>query len=49
MLSNPFGINNLFYPLDTAGGLSYQVPFMQIAPMLGIAGLYNQLFPGLFY
>ncbi|MBN2374309.1 hypothetical protein JXL19_11040, partial [bacterium] len=46
--SSPFGIGNLFYPLETAGGLTYQVPYLQIAPLLGIAGLYSQLFPGLF-
>ncbi len=48
MYSSPFGAQNLYYPVETAGGLTYQVPFMQIAPMLGIAGLYNQLFPNLF-
>jgi hypothetical protein len=45
---SPFGAQNLYYPVSTTGGLTYQVPFMQIAPMLGIAGLYNQLFPNLF-
>jgi hypothetical protein len=48
MYSSPFGVQNLYYPVETTGGLTYQVPFMQIAPMLGIAGLYNQLFPNLF-
>jgi len=47
-LSSPFGISNIYYPLETAGGLTYQVPFMQIAPLLGVAGLYSQLFPNLF-
>ena len=45
---SPFSYNNLYYPVQTTGGLSYQVPFMQIAPLLGMAGLYNQLFPNLF-
>ncbi|MGA1843114.1 MAG: hypothetical protein ACMUIS_00955 [bacterium] len=45
---SPFGFNNLYYPVQTAGGLTYQVPFLQIAPLLGVAGLYNQLFPNLF-
>jgi hypothetical protein len=47
-LSSPFGAQNLYYPVQTTGGLTYQVPYMQIAPLLGIAGLYNQLFPNLF-
>ena len=45
---SPFSYYNLYYPVETAGGLTYQVPFLQIAPLLGIAGLYNQLFPNLF-
>ncbi|MGA1795013.1 MAG: hypothetical protein ACMUIL_04050 [bacterium] len=45
---SPFGFHNLYYPVQTAGGLTYQVPFLQIAPLLGVAGLYNQLFPNLF-
>jgi hypothetical protein len=45
---SPFSYNNLYYPVQTAGGLTYQVPFLQIAPLLGVAGLYNQLFPNLF-
>jgi hypothetical protein len=45
---SPFSYNNLYYPVSTTGGLTYQVPFLQIAPLLGIAGLYNQLFPNLF-
>ena len=47
-ISNPFGVQNLYYPIDTGTGLSYQVPFLQIAPYLGMASLYNQLFPNLF-
>ncbi|MGA1797036.1 MAG: hypothetical protein ACMUIL_14390 [bacterium] len=47
-LYSPFGYQNLYYPVQTTGGLTYQVPFLQIAPLLGVAGLYNQLFPGLF-
>jgi len=47
-LYSPFSFYNLYYPVQTAGGLTYQVPFLQIAPLLGIAGLYNQLFPNLF-
>ena len=46
--TNPFGIQNLYYPIDTGTGLNYQVPFVQIAPYLGMASLYNQLFPNLF-
>jgi len=45
---NPFGLQNMYYPIDTGTGLSYQVPFMQIAPLLGMAGLYNNLFPNMF-
>jgi hypothetical protein len=45
---SPFSYYNLYYPVQTTGGLTYQVPFLQIAPLLGIAGLYNQLFPNLF-
>ncbi|MGA1863474.1 MAG: hypothetical protein ACMUHX_00265 [bacterium] len=45
---SPFSYSNLYYPVQTTGGLTYQVPFLQIAPLLGIAGLYNQLFPNLF-
>jgi len=45
---SPFSYYNLYYPVQTAGGLTYQVPFLQIAPLLGVAGLYNQLFPNLF-
>jgi hypothetical protein len=46
--SSPFGAQNLYYPVETTGGLTYQVPFMQIAPLLGVASLYNNLFPNLF-
>jgi len=45
---SPFSYYNMYYPVQTSGGLTYQVPFLQIAPLLGIAGLYNQLFPNLF-
>jgi hypothetical protein len=45
---SPFSYYNMYYPVQTTGGLTYQVPFMQIAPLLGVAGLYNQLFPNLF-
>jgi hypothetical protein len=47
-MMSPFSFYNMYYPVQTTGGLTYQVPFMQIAPLLGIAGLYNQLFPNLF-
>ena len=47
-LSSPFGLQNMYYSIDTGTGLSYQVPFFQIAPLLGVAGLYNNLFPNLF-
>lgn len=45
---SPFSLQNMYYPIETGSGLTYQVPFLQIAPMLGMAGLYNSLFPGLF-
>jgi len=45
---SPFGLQNMYYTIDTGTGLSYQVPFMQIAPLLGVGGLYNSLFPSLF-
>jgi hypothetical protein len=47
-LGSPFGVSNMYYSVDTGTGVDYQVPFLQIAPMLGMAGLYNQLFPQLF-
>ncbi|MGA1840430.1 MAG: hypothetical protein ACMUIU_07370 [bacterium] len=47
-MMSPFSFYNMYYPVETTGGLTYQVPFLQIAPLLGIAGLYNQLFPNLF-
>jgi hypothetical protein len=47
-LYSPFGLQNMYYSVDTGTGLSYQVPFLQIAPMLGVAGMYNALFPSLF-
>jgi len=46
--TNPFGLQNMYYTIQTGSGLSYQVPFLQIAPLLGVAGLYNNLFPSLF-
>ena len=45
---SPFGIQNMYQTIDTGTGLTYQVPFLQIAPLLGVAGLYNSLFPNLF-
>jgi len=47
-MMSPFGLQNMYQTVDTGTGLSYQVPFLQIAPMLGMAGLYNSLFPNLF-
>ena len=47
-MMSPFGLQNMYQTIDTGTGLSYQVPFLQIAPMLGVAGLYNSLFPNLF-
>ena len=47
-LYSPFGLQNMYYSIDTGTGLSYQVPFFQIAPLLGVAGLYNNLFPSVF-
>ena len=47
-LYSPFGLQNMYYTIDTGTGLNYQVPFMQIAPLLGVGGLYNSLFPSLF-
>jgi len=45
---SPFGLQNMYYNIGTGTGLNYQVPFLQIAPLLGVAGLYNSLFPSLF-
>ena len=45
---SPFGLQNMYLSISTGNGLNYQVPFMQGAPLLGIAGLYNSLFPNLF-
>ena len=45
---SPFSLSNLFYPIQTSAGLSYQIPYLQLAPLLGVGGLYNQLFPSLF-
>lgn len=47
-LMSPFGLQNMYYSVNTGTGLNYQVPFLQIAPFLGVAGLYNNLFPNLF-
>ena len=47
-LTSPFGIQNMFYSINTGTGVDYQIPFMQIAPLLGMTSLYNDLFPGLF-
>jgi len=47
-MMSPFSLQNMYYPIETGSGLTYQVPFLQIAPMLGMAGMYNSLFPGLF-
>ena len=47
-IMSPFSFRNLYYSVETSGGLTYQVPFLQISPLLGIAGLYKQLFPSLF-
>jgi hypothetical protein len=46
---SPFSLSNLYYPVQTtAAGLSYQIPYLQLAPLLGVSGLYSQLFPYLF-
>ena|GEM_PF-927156 len=47
-IMSPFGLQNMYFTIDTGSGLTYQVPFLQIAPFLGIAGLYTSLFPYLF-
>ena len=44
-LMSPFSLANLFYPVSSGGDLSFQIPYLQMAPLLGVAGLYNQLFP----
>lgn len=46
--SSLFGVQNLYYSLETGSGVNYQIPFVQIAPLLGMAALYNQLFPNMF-
>ena len=46
--ANPFGIQNIYYTIDTGTDVNYQIPFLQIAPLLGITSLYNNLFPDLF-
>ena len=47
-LSNPFGLQNLYYTITTPGGVQFQIPFLEIASTLGAGSLYNQLFPSLF-
>ena len=47
-MANPFGIQNIYYTIDTGTDVNYQIPFIQIAPLLGITSLYNNLFPDLF-
>ena len=47
-LNSPFGMQNMYYSIDTGTVLNYQVPFLQIAPYLGMAGLYSNLFPSLY-
>ena len=32
---SPFGLQNMYYTIQTGTGLSYQVPFLQIAPYAG--------------
>ena len=48
VLGSAFGLQNLFYTISSPGGVEYQVPFLQIAPTLGISSLYGQLFPSIF-
>ena len=45
---SPFSIANMYYPVETGNGLTYQLPFMMALPYIGISSLYNQLFPNLF-
>ena len=47
-LGSPFSIYNMYYPIDTGTGLTYQLPFMMAMPYIGISSLYRQLFPNLF-
>jgi hypothetical protein len=44
----PFSIYNMYYPVDTGAGLTYQLPFMMALPYIGMSKLYGQLFPNLF-
>jgi hypothetical protein len=44
----PFSIANMYYPVETGSGLTYQLPFMMALPYIGMSGLYKQLFPSLF-
>jgi len=45
---SPFSIADMYYPVETGSGLTYQLPFMMALPYIGMAGLYSQLFPNLF-
>jgi len=45
---SPFSIANMYYPVETGSGLTYQLPFMMALPYIGMSGLYKQLFPSLF-
>jgi len=45
---SPFSIANMYYPVETGTGLTYQLPFMMALPYIGMSGLYSQLFPNLF-
>jgi hypothetical protein len=45
---SPFSVANMYYPVETGSGLTYQLPFMMALPYIGMSGLYKQLFPSLF-
>lgn len=45
---SPFSLQNMYLSIGAGSGLNYQIPFLQGAPLLGVAGLYNSLFPNLF-
>ena len=47
-MGGPFSIYNMYYPVDTGTGLTYQLPFMMALPYIGMSSLYSQLFPNLF-
>jgi len=47
-MGGPFSIYNMYYPVDTGTGLTYQLPFMTALPYIGMSSLYSQLFPNLF-